>query len=57
MLILQKKLLMLLMMFKKLDKIRKERLTRQRLTVIESYLKLVVKLKKFYKKLKVIKIN
>ena len=55
MLILQVKLLMLLMMFKKLDRIRKELSIKQRLTEIQLSPKQEVKLKKFFKRQKVIK--
>ena len=57
MLILQEKLLMLLMMSKKQDKTKRELLIRQKPIVIELFQKLEVKLKKFFKKQRVIETN
>ena len=57
MLILQEKLLMLLMMSKKQDRIKRELLIRQKPTVIELFQKLEVKLKKSFKKQRVIETN
>ena len=57
MLIPQEKLLMLLMMFKKQDRIKRELSIRQKPTVTELFQKLEVKLKKFFKKQRVIETN
>ena len=57
MLIPQEKLLTLLMMFKKQDKTKRELSIRQKPTVTELFQKLEVKLKKFFKKQRVIETN
>ena len=57
MLIPQEKLLTLLMMFKKQDRIKRELSIRQKPTVTELFQKLEVKLKKFFKKQRVIETN
>ena len=51
------RLLMHLMTFKKQDRIRREQSTKQRLTVTELCLRQEVKLKKYSKRQRVIKIN
>ena len=57
MLILQEKLLMPLMMSKKQDRTKRELLIRQKPIVIELFQRLEVKLKKFFKKQRVIETN
>ena len=57
MLIPPEKLLTLLMMFKKQDRIKRELSIRQKPTVTELFQKLEVKLKKFFKKQRVIETN
>ena len=57
MLILQEKLSTLLMMFKKQDRTKRELSIRQKPTVTELFQKLEVKLKKSFKKQRVIETN